>query len=157
MAKKAKPDFRPTSSHRSSISQVLQITPAPTFETSSSEDVKEPTPFFGKAARITGEAPRVEAQTSASLSKPVDSRRKKLAHLKTLLEYGEKKDLNDLLYRIGNEVGHTIHFSIFNRGLLQAALSHEQELLRAAQKYEGLERPSNCEIGALRHYEKQIF
>src|SRR5580700_2601534 len=44
----------------------------------------------------------------------IDSRKKKLAHLKTLLEYEEKKEITAMLREIGDIVGHGIQFSIFN-------------------------------------------
>ncbi len=55
----------------------------------------------------------------------VDSRKKKLAHLKTLLEFEEKKEITGMLRDIADVVGHNIQFSIFNRGLLLAALSQK--------------------------------
>ncbi len=96
------------------------------------------------------------AAAQPAARKQFDSRKKKLAHLKTLLEYEEKKDITNLLHDIGDIVGHTIQFSIFNRGLLLAALAQRDEFLRVAQKIEGLERPSNGDVEAFREYEAQI-
>jgi len=86
----------------------------------------------------------------------IDSRKKKLAHLKTLLEYEEKKEITTMLREIADAVGHNIQFSIFNRGLLLAALAQKDAFLRAAEKLEGLERPSNGDVEAFREYEAQI-
>jgi hypothetical protein len=86
----------------------------------------------------------------------IDSRKKKLAHLKTLLEYEEKKEITGMLRDIADIVGHNIQFSIFNRGLLLAALSQKSDFLRAAEKIAGLERPSNGDVENFREYEAQI-
>ncbi|MCC6393524.1 MAG: hypothetical protein IT167_23185 [Bryobacterales bacterium] len=90
------------------------------------------------------------------VKRPIDSRKKKLAHLKTLLEYDEKREITDMLRDIADIVGHNIQFSIFNRGLLLAALAQKTEFLRAAQKLAGLERPSNGDVEAFREYEAQV-
>ena len=86
----------------------------------------------------------------------LDSRKKKLAHLKTLLEYEEKKEITGMLRDIADVVGHNIQFSIFNRGLLLAALAQKSEFLRVAEKLAGLDRPSNGDVEAFREYEAQI-
>jgi hypothetical protein len=85
-----------------------------------------------------------------------DSRKKKLAHLKTLLEFEEKKEITAMLREVADVVGHNIQFSIFNRGLLLAALAQKDEFLRSAEKLAGLERPSNGDVEAFREYEAQI-
>jgi hypothetical protein len=61
-----------------------------------------------------------------------------------------------MLRDIADAVGHNIQFSIFNRGLLLAALAQKDEFLRAAEKVAGLERPSNGDVEAFREYEAQI-
>jgi hypothetical protein len=99
----------------------------------------------------------VREEVSAPTPKrQIDSRKKKLAHLKTLLEYEEKKEITSMLHEIADAVGHNIQFSIFNRGLLLAALAQKDAFLRAAEKLEGLERPSNGDVEAFRDYEAQI-
>jgi hypothetical protein len=50
----------------------------------------------------------------------------------------------------------TVQFSIFNRGLLLAALPQKGEFLRPAERIAGLERPSNGDVEAFREYEAQI-
>jgi hypothetical protein len=85
-----------------------------------------------------------------------DSRKRKLAHLKTLLEYEEKKEITSMLRDIADIVGHNIQFSIFNRGLLLAALAQKLDFLRSAEKIAGLERPSNGDVEAFREYEAQM-
>jgi hypothetical protein len=69
--------------------------------------------------------------------------------MKTLLEYEERKDVIGMLREVGEIVGHDLNFSIFNRGLLLAALSQKNDFLRAAEKIAGLERPSNGDVEAL--------
>jgi len=99
----------------------------------------------------------VREEISGPLPKrQIDSRKKKLAHLKTLLEYEEKKEITSMLREIADAVGHNIQFSIFNRGLLLAALAQKDAFLRAAERLEGLERPSNGDVEAFREYEAQI-
>jgi hypothetical protein len=98
----------------------------------------------------------VEELSAAPIKRPIDSRKKKLAHLKTLLEYEEKREITELLRDIADIVGHNIQFSIFNRGLLLAALAQKSDFLRAAQKLAGLERPSNGDVEAFREYEAQV-
>jgi len=87
----------------------------------------------------------VEDKPSIPVKRQIDSRKKKLAHLKTLLEYEEKREITEMLRDIADLVGHNIQFSIFNRGLLLAALAQKDSFLRAAQKLAGLvimERPT---------------
>jgi hypothetical protein len=98
----------------------------------------------------------VEALPLPPARRQIDSRKKKLAHLKTLLEYQEKREITEMLREIADVVGHNIQFSIFNRGLLLAALAQKHEFLRAAQKFAGLERPSNGDVEAFREYEAQV-
>jgi len=57
---------------------------------------------------------------------------------------------------MGNGLTASTTFSIFNRGLLLAALTQKEEFLRAAQKLAGLERPSNGDVEAFREYEAQV-
>src|SRR5262245_43995810 len=68
----------------------------------------------------------VEALAVPVAKRQIDSRKKKLAHLKTLLEYQEKREITEMLREIADVVGHNIQFSIFNRGLLLAALTQKQ-------------------------------
>ena len=102
--------------------------------------------------------PIVEQSPAAAPAprKQIDSRKKKLAHLKTLLEYEEKKEITGLLRELADVVGHNIQFSIFNRGLLLAALAQKDNFLRAARRFEGLDRPSNGDVEAFREYESEI-
>ena len=117
----------------------------------------------GAVNRLPDPAP-VETRPSVTIEPPpaavpkrqIDSRKKKLAHLKTLLEYEEKKEITAMLRDIADIVGHNIQFSIFNRGLLLAALAQKAEFFRAAEKIAGLERPSNGDVEAFREYEMQI-
>jgi len=95
-------------------------------------------------------------ETTPIPRRQIASGKKKLAHLKTLLEYEEKKEITALLRDIGDIVGHSIQFSIFNRGLLLAALAQKSAFLRTAEKLAGLERPSNGDVEAFREYEAQI-
>ena len=88
--------------------------------------------------------------------RPIDSRKKKLASLKTLLEYEEKKEITALLRDISDVVGHNVQLSIFNRGLLLAVLEQRDAFLRAAEKLSDLERPSNGDVQAFREYEAKI-
>jgi hypothetical protein len=98
----------------------------------------------------------IEELVSHAPRRQIDSRKKKLAHLKTLLEYEEKKEITAMLRDIADIVGHNIQFSIFNRGLLLAALAQKSDFLRAAEKLAGLERPSNGDVEGFRNYEAQI-
>lgn len=86
----------------------------------------------------------------------MESRRRKLAHLKTLIEYDRKREIESLFRQISDVVGHTIPFSIFSRGLLLAALAQREELLLAAQKISDLGRPHNEDADALQRYEAEI-
>ena len=117
----------------------------------------------GSVARVVEPVPEmrtfptpVHEEMPAALPRRIDSRKKKLAHLKTLLEYDEKREITALLRAIADVVGHTIQFSIFNRALLLAALAQKEEFLRVAEKISGLERPSNGDVEAFREYEAQI-
>jgi hypothetical protein len=118
----------------------------------------------GAIMRLPEAAPSVESRPvlvrdEAPLPVPkrqIDSRKKKLAHLKPLLEYEEKQEITSMLREIADAVGHNIQFSIFNRGLLLAALAQKDAFLRAAERLEGLERPSNGDVEAFRDYEAQI-
>jgi hypothetical protein len=117
----------------------------------------------GAISRIPEQAPVetrptlvVDAPPTPAPRRQVDSRKKKLAHLKTLLEFEEKKEITGMLRDIADIVGHNIQFSIFNRGLLLAALSQKADFLRAAEKIAGLDRPSNGDVEAFREYEAQI-
>src|SRR5437867_627243 len=117
----------------------------------------------GAISRVPDPAPlelrptfTVEEFPTPAPRRQIDSRKKKLAHLKTLLEYEEKKEITSMLREIADIVGHNIQFSIFNRGLLLAALAQKSEFLRTAEKLAGLERPSNGDVEAFREYEAQI-
>ncbi len=98
----------------------------------------------------------LEELPSPPVKRQIGSRKKKLAHLKTLLEYEEKREITEMLRDIADIVGHNIQFSIFNRGLLLAALAQKDAFLRAAQKLAGLERPSNGDVEAFREYEAHV-
>lgn len=140
----SKPSFRSNAVSRVDLSSTLQrgaITRAP-----------EPAPVEIRPTVVheTPPAPVVPPK------RHVDSRKKKLAHLKTLLEYEEKKDITDLLHDIAAVIGHNVQFSIFNRALLLAAIDQKQQFLRAAEKFAELERPSNSDVDAFREYEAQI-
>jgi hypothetical protein len=63
---------------------------------------------------------------------------------------------SDLQLILADVVGHNIQFSLFNRGLLLAYLAHKDGFLRAARRFEGLERPSNGDVEAFRDYEAEI-
>lgn len=138
-----KPNFRSNAVSKVDLSNTLQRGAVNRVIEPVHQEVRQPT--------IVEDRPTVVAPR-----KQIDSRKKKLAHLKTLLEYEEKKEITDLLHEIGNVIGHGVQFSIFNRGLLIAALAQKDELLRVAQKMEGLVRPSNGDVDAFRQYESQI-
>ena len=144
-----KPTFRSNAVSRVDLSSTLQrgaISRAP-----------EPAPAeLRRAVPLEPPAPAPTPVAAPSPRRQVDSRKKKLAHLKTLLEYEEKKEITDMLRDIAGVVGHNIQFSIFNRGLLLAALAQKKDFLRAAEKYANLERPSNGDVEAFREYEAQI-
>jgi hypothetical protein len=115
---------------------------------------------INRVSEIVAVEPRppapIEAVSMLPIKRQIDSRKKKLAHLKTLLEYDEKRAITEMLREIADVVGHNIQFSIFNRGLLLAALAQKEEFKRAAQKLAGLERPSNGDVEAFRDYEAQV-
>lgn len=139
----AKPNFRSNAVSRVDLTSTLQrgaVTRLP--EPATIEPVR---PTFV-----------VEEKPSIPVKRQIDSRKKKLAHLKTLLEYEEKREITEMLRDIADVVGHNIQFSIFNRGLLLAALAQKDSFLRAAQKLAGLERPSNGDVEAFREYEAQV-
>lgn len=142
-----KPTFRSNAVSRVDLSSTLQrgaISRAP-----------EPAP--AELRRALPPEPPIPTPVPAPVQRrQVDSRKKKLAHLKTLLEYEEKKEITDMLRDIAGVVGHNIQFSIFNRGLLLAALAQKNDFLRAAEKFANLERPSNGDVEAFREYEAQI-
>jgi hypothetical protein len=138
----AKPSFRSNAVSRVDLTSTLQrgaITRVP-----------DPAPVEIRPAFA------LEELTTPPPRRQIASRKKKLAHLKTLLEYEEKKEITALLRDIGDIVGHSIQFSIFNRGLLLAALAQKNDFLRSAEKLAGLERPSNGDVEAFREYEAQI-
>ena len=98
----------------------------------------------------------MEIVPTPTAKRQIDSRKKKLAHLKTLLEYEEKREITQMLREIADVVGHNIQFSIFNRGLLLAALAQKDDFLRAAEKLAGAERPSYGDVEAFREYEVKV-
>lgn len=140
-----KPNFRANAVNRVDLTSTLQrgaINRLP--EPPMMEIVPPPAP--------RSEEPRLTIPQKAHPT----SRKKKLAHLKTLLEYEEKKEITAMLREIADVIGHNIQFSIFNRGLLLAALDQKDAFLRAAEKLSGLERPSNGDVEAFREYEAQM-
>lgn len=138
----AKPSFRSNAVSRVDLTSTLQR--------GAISRVPDPAPVEIRPALV------VEEVRTSPPKRPVDSRKRKLAHLKTLLEYEEKKEITAMLRDIEDIVGHSIQFSIFNRGLLLAALAQKSEFLRTAEKIAGLERPSNGDVEAFREYEAQI-
>ncbi len=138
----AKPSFRSNAVSKVDLTSTLQR--------GAIMRMPEPAPVETRPTLI-----REEISTPAP-KRQIDSRKKKLAHLKTLLEYEEKKEITGMLRDIADVVGHNIQFSIFNRGLLLAALSQKADFLRAAEKIAGLDRPSNGDVEAFREYEAQI-
>ena len=146
----AKPNFKSSAVSRVDLSSTLQR--------GAVQRAEEPaaTPPPAQIAVVRTPAVVEERPIAAPKRQPIASRKKKLAHLKTLLEYEEKKEITNLLHDIGEVVGHGIQFSIFNRGLLLAALAQKDAFLRVAQKIEGLERPSNGDVEAFREYEAHI-
>jgi hypothetical protein len=138
----AKPNFRSNAVSRVDLSSTLQR--------GAISRVPDPVPIEIRPSLV------VEEPTAPAPKRQIDSRKKKLAHLKTLLEYEEKKEITAMLRDIADVVGHNIQFSIFNRGLLLAALAQKSEFLRTAEKIAGLERPSNGDVEAFREYEAQI-
>lgn len=140
-----KPTFRSNAVSRVDLSSTLQR----------GAISRAPEPVQPEPRRVLPPEPPAPAAVPIQ-RRQVDSRKKKLAHLKTLLEYEEKKEITDMLRDIAGVVGHNIQFSIFNRGLLLAALAQKKDFLRAAEKYANLERPSNGDVEAFREYEAQI-
>jgi hypothetical protein len=138
-----KPNFRSNALSKTDLTSTLQR--------GAINRLPDPTPVDIRPAIVLE-----EASSPAPRRQVVASRKKKLAHLKTLLEYEEKKEITAMLRDIADIVGHNIQFSIFNRGLLQAALAQKAEFLRSAEKLAGLERPSNGDVEAFREYEAQI-
>lgn len=139
----AKPNFRTTGVMKTDLKSTLQrgaISRAP--------DVS---PLEFRPAQL------IEHPASPPpVRRQVESRKRKLAHLKTLLEFEEKKEITGLLRDVADSVGHNIQFSVFNRGLLLAALAQKDDFLRAAERIAGLERPSNGDVDGFREYEAQI-
>ena len=138
----SKPSFRSNAVSRVDLTSTLQR--------GAISRVPDPAPVEIRPVLVT------EELTTPIPRRQIASRKKKLAHLKTLLEYEEKKEITAMLRDIGDIVGHSIQFSIFNRGLLLAALAQKGEFLRTAEKLAGLERPSNGDVEAFREYEAQI-
>lgn len=138
-----KPNFRSNVVSRVDLSSTL--------ERGAVNRVIEPKPIEVRSTPV-----RAEEVPNSTVRRQVDSRKKKLAHLKTLLEYEEKKEISSMLHELADVVGHNIQFSIFNRGLLLAALAQKEEFLRAGEKFAGLERPSNGDVDAFREYEAQV-
>jgi len=98
----------------------------------------------------------VDQSAPPAARRQVESRKRKLAHLKTLLEFEEKKEITALLRDVADIIGHNIQFSVFNRGLLLAALAQREDFLRSAERIAGLDRPSNGDVDGFREYEAQI-
>ena len=144
-----KPNFRSSAVSKVDLSSTLQRGAVHRVE----EPAAAPPPT--QMAVVRQPTPETDRPIAAP-KRQIGSRKKKLAHLKTLLEYEEKKEITNLLHDIGEVVGHGIQFSIFNRGLLLAALAQKDAFLRVAQKIEGLERPSNGDVEAFREYEAHI-
>lgn len=153
----SKPSFRSNAVSKVDLTSTLQR--------GAISRVPEPPPIELRPASPATEAPSTRLITPKSAGEPqpvpvlrrqTDSRKKKLAHLKTLLEYEEKKEITAMLREVADIVGHNIQFSIFNRGLLLAALAQKNDFLRSAEKIAGLERPSNGDVEAFREYEAQI-
>lgn len=140
-----KPNFRSNAVSRVDLSSTLQR--------GAINRLPEPTPI-----EVVAPAPPRQEEPRLTIPQKTHpaSRKKKLAHLKTLLEYEEKKEITAMLREIADIVGHNIQFSIFNRGLLLAALAQKEDFLRAAEKLAGLERPSNGDVEAFREYEAQM-
>jgi hypothetical protein len=157
-----KPSFRSNAVSKVDLSSTLQRGAVQRVEEPSAPPVavvrqpaiveERPAP----SATVVRQSVNVEERPAFPPRRQVDSRKKKLAHLKTLLEYEEKKEITNLLHDIGEVVGHGIQFSIFNRGLLLAALAQRDDFLRVAKKIQAIERPSNGDVEAFREYEAHI-
>ncbi len=135
-----KPNFKPSRSQKNNVSSVLKM--------GNTQAVIE-------REVIEARKPVLQARPATS-PKSVDSRKKKLSHLKILLEYAEKKELTQMLNELGDELGHNVQFSIFARALLLVALAKKDDLVASARNYNNLERPSNSNVQAFRAYEEQI-
>jgi hypothetical protein len=118
-----KPNFRSNAVSKVDLTSTLQR--------GAISRLPEPTPIEPRPTLVREE-------TTASISRrQLDTRKKKLAHLKTLLEYEEKKDITAMLREIADAIGHNIQFSVFNRSLLLAALAQKDAFLRVAEKLYG--------------------
>ena len=147
-----KPNFKQRSGKTANVSQVLAQGASNAQRKPKPLPVEE-APALQVAEQEVRHVPRKTIQKPRS---KVATQKRKLSHMKILLEYGEKKEISGLLDRIGDELGHTVQFSIFARALLIAVLSQEKELIEAAQEIAHIERPSNSEVEALREYETYI-
>jgi hypothetical protein len=123
----AKPSFRSNAVSKVDLTSTLQR--------GAIMRIPEPAPVEARPVLV-----REEISTPAP-KRQIDSRKKKLAHLKTLLEYEEKKKITAMLRDIADAIGHNIQFSIFNRGLLLAALAQKDEFMRAAERWPDLNGP----------------
>lgn len=155
-----KPNFRSNAVSKVDLTSTLQRG-AINRVVEPSHPVVAPIPSQAAPAAPVFERPQnppmqIEERPAFAPRKQLDSRKKKLAHLKTLLEYEEKKEITNLLHELGDVIGHSLQFSIFNRGLLLAALAQREDFLRVARKIQGLERPSNGDVEAFREYEARI-
>jgi hypothetical protein len=156
----AKPSFRSNAVSKVDLSSTLQrgaigrfAEPTPAVEAKQAPIVEQrPAPVVAEPRS----RPVIETSLTIAPKRQIDSRKKKLAHLKTLLEYEEKKEITNMLHELADVIGHNIQFSIFNRGLLLAALAQKDDFLRVAEKLQGLERPSNGDMEAFRDYESKI-
>ncbi len=79
-----------------------------------------------------------------------------MTHLKTVLVQREARSVNDLIKKVGDELGHNLPFTSFSRGLLQLAILREDELLAAAREFSGLERPAHSDSKAFAEYQRKI-
>ena len=156
----SKPNFRSNAVSRVDLSSTLQrgaiartAEPTPAVEPKQSAATE---PRASSALLEPRSRPTSEVSLTIAPKRQIDSRKKKLAHLKTLLEYEEKKEITTMLHELADVIGHNIQFSIFNRGLLLAALAQKGDFLRVAEKLQGLERPSNGDVEAFREYEAKI-
>jgi len=139
----AKPNFRTTGVMKADLKSTLQRGAIARMPDAAPEEMR-PAPVLEHPA------------PPPPMRRQVESRKKKLAHLKTLLEFDAKKELTALLRDIADIIGHNIQFSVFNRGLLLAALAQKEDFLRSAERIAGLDRPSNGDVEAFREYEAQI-
>jgi hypothetical protein len=137
-----KPNFRSNTVLKTDLTSTLQRGAISRVPEPSPMEVR-PTPVF-------------EQPIPTPARRQVESRKRKLAHLKTLLEFEEKKEITALLRDVADIIGHNIQFSVFNRGLLLAALAQKDDFLRSAERIAGLDRPSNGDVEGFRDYEAQI-